>query len=80
MLVSDVRFYISLLAYLTVGAGIVLFAIAYVWNDPDFEDEKSMSTIIFIVIAFVEILGSVLILGVWQQHQVRVEYYATSRS
>lgn len=70
MLVSDAQSYTTLLAYLTITSAVITIAIAYIWNDPDFEDEKSMSSVIFIVIAFVEILSSILMLGIWQQQKM----------
>ena len=42
----------------------------------EYKDEKTMSTIIFVVIAFVQILGGVFIVGIWQPETLAKRRYS----
>ena len=72
MLPSEARWYTNLTAYLSILSGAILLLISFVGYS-QFDDEKTMSTVIFIIIAFVEILGGILIIGVWQPQKVKIK-------
>ena len=65
----NARWCTNLAAYISILNGIILLIILYNGYSY-FDDEKTMSTVIFIVMAFVQMLGGVLIIGVWQPQKV----------
>ena len=63
------RNYTIVVSYISIFVGITGFTISML-NDSHKNDEKTMSTVIFMVIAFVEIMGAVLVLSIWQRRRV----------
>jgi len=66
---TSARNYTIAIGYISIFVGITGFTISML-NDSHKNDEKTMSTVIFMVIAFVEIMGAVLVLSIWQRSRV----------
>lgn len=66
---EEARWYAVNLSYAAVLSAIMLLFLAFTGYS-ELSDEKLMSVVVFIVIAFVEMIGSVFVVMVWQPQKV----------
>ena len=76
---EQARWYAVSLSYASILGAIMLLVLAFVGYS-EFSDEKLMSTVVFTVIAFVEMIGSVFVVTVWQPHKVYTVHLCHSLS